>query len=90
MPSLIFRHSLLAFLAFLQACALPISTPLVARGTNATLAPPSSYDSGNLVAEEHLHPTDDSARPPDLLYGLDAHPLDSLAQQQAQAPWFCW
>lgn len=45
MPSLIFRHSLLAFLAFLQACALPISTPLVARGTNATLAPPSSYDS---------------------------------------------
>lgn len=48
MPFLVISVSLLAFLALSQARALPVFTPHVARGTNATLSPPSSYD-----LEEH-------------------------------------
>lgn len=44
MPPLIILRSLLPFIAFLQARALPTSTPVITRGTNGTLTPPTSYD----------------------------------------------
>jgi len=55
MPSLMISCALLAFLSLFQAHSLPISTPLITRGTNVTLTPLSSYDSEETSWQRNIY-----------------------------------